>query len=85
MATQPANKLRRTLIVVGSLALCVAGLIYLNILPPDDITSINEKTAGDLLGVFSTIMTVYVLGSVAGPVGGKIADSMKNKNKDEIS
>lgn len=69
----PPNRGRRASIVGGCLAVTVCGLMYLNMIPKEEITLINELTAKGLIETFLAIVAIYVLGSGAGAVLEKFA------------
>ena len=69
----PPNRNRRAGIIMGCLAVTIAGLIYLNMLSAEELTSINTLTAEGLIEVFIAIVVVYVLGSAGGTALEKLA------------
>ena len=75
----PPNRNRRAGIIMGCLSVTIAGLVYLNLLTSEELTSINTLTAEGLIEVFIAIVVVYVLGSAGGTALEKFA--LKNKDK----
>lgn len=79
--SQPPNKVRRAAIVVGALLVSVAGLIYLNSIPVDEVTLINQRSAEGLLDIFLSTVGLYVFGSVA----PSVVESYAKHNKAKIT
>ena len=77
--TQPPNKIRRACIVIGALTVSAIGLIYLNTLPIDDVTLINQRSAEGLLDIFLSTIGLYVFGSVSPSVVEAYAKHNKAK------
>lgn len=77
--SQPPNKMRRALIVIGALAASAIGLIYLNTLPVGEVTLINQRSAEGLLDIFLSTIGLYVFGSVSPSVVEAYAKHSKAK------